>query len=756
MIAQIFNDGVFQGVGNDGLVVPYGKLYVTVSSTGLNATTYQDSASTITNTNPVILSSSGKAKVFFLPDTYDITLKDSLDNVVWTLNDYSVSSSVMTTQSHLFTAIEGQTSFNVVYEVGFVDVLVNGVKLRNTDFTATNGTSITLVLGCTVNDEVEIIAYGVYEVSTAPTKGETPYSVPTTSHLLSVPEVYKTVLVETESEPFAWSSTGTADNIITFAGVTGYWVRQFSGYVNEKWANTLQDAVDYCYANNMVLECNRNVATTSSITHWNDIKKTGSGTITANGIVHTIMPTRSTINKLYVSKTGVDTKDGLSSANALLTIQKAIDILQSNTHPIVGRVQIIIGDGVYGEALSIPNGLALNDNYLEFVGSTQSLHQDPSTWTGTILSGTAFTGLNTTGCDVGSYNNIEFEYILFKDWYNNSLTNVQQTQNAVNVNEYANVYFYGCAGLGNGYTNISVNPMGRAVILGGVYDGGRYVINNTGGRLSFSATSSANATYLNNGLEYGIYGKHNSSTVCQYTEFENNGQIAAAASYGSALFAYKSGTSIDTLGCVFKKNNIVYNARGGYISSNPATPDTLGTGTDSNDRVWLNKGFGQDDIINYKAISGRDLTVTFGGGTTTGATAALAYDSNAVVPEGYLINTDQYMEIEIWGRNSSGGTAQCMPSFYDNATSTRYQLLSLLIPDTGYFKVKMIVQTSSSVAVATVFWDANGASIGGTYSGQAVINPIHFDTASLEFQVWGTTTSTNTLSILKSRCLLWG
>jgi hypothetical protein len=88
MTGQIFTDGNFQGVGNDGLVASLGSLTVVVSSTGLNATTWQDSAMTITNTSPIALSSSGKAKVFLSAGTYNITLKDINGVVMWTLNDY--------------------------------------------------------------------------------------------------------------------------------------------------------------------------------------------------------------------------------------------------------------------------------------------------------------------------------------------------------------------------------------------------------------------------------------------------------------------------------------------------------------------------------------------------------------------------------------------------------------------------------------------------------------------------------------------
>jgi hypothetical protein len=88
MAAQIFTDGNFQAVGTDGLVVPNGKLYVYNYFSGLLSSTYQDSAATIPNTNPIITSMSGKAKVFIPLGTYNIVLKTSNDVVVWTLNNF--------------------------------------------------------------------------------------------------------------------------------------------------------------------------------------------------------------------------------------------------------------------------------------------------------------------------------------------------------------------------------------------------------------------------------------------------------------------------------------------------------------------------------------------------------------------------------------------------------------------------------------------------------------------------------------------
>tara|TARA_A100001388_G_scaffold230025_2_gene182002 strand:+ start:3882 stop:7790 length:3909 start_codon:yes stop_codon:yes gene_type:complete len=60
----------------------------------------------------------------------------------------------------------GQTVFSATYDSGYVDVYMNGVKLLNgTDFTATNGTSITLASGAAVNDIIDIVAYGTFTLA---------------------------------------------------------------------------------------------------------------------------------------------------------------------------------------------------------------------------------------------------------------------------------------------------------------------------------------------------------------------------------------------------------------------------------------------------------------------------------------------------------------------------------------------------------------------------------------------------------------
>jgi hypothetical protein len=68
-----------------------------------------------------------------------------------------------TSARQVYTATAGQTSFAMTYDVGFVDVYQNGVKLTvGTEFTATNGTSIVLVTGAAGGDVIDIVAFGTF------------------------------------------------------------------------------------------------------------------------------------------------------------------------------------------------------------------------------------------------------------------------------------------------------------------------------------------------------------------------------------------------------------------------------------------------------------------------------------------------------------------------------------------------------------------------------------------------------------------
>ena len=77
-----------------------------------------------------------------------------------------------TTNRNSYTATANQTSFASIYDVGYVDVYLNGLKLMPADFTATDGANIVLASGAAAGDTVDIVGYGAFELSNFYTKTE--------------------------------------------------------------------------------------------------------------------------------------------------------------------------------------------------------------------------------------------------------------------------------------------------------------------------------------------------------------------------------------------------------------------------------------------------------------------------------------------------------------------------------------------------------------------------------------------------------
>ena len=74
----------------------------------------------------------------------------------------------LTTRELTFTATQGQTLFTITdgYKVNNIDVFRNGVKLSDSnDFTAADGSSVTLSQGANLNDEIIIKVFNDYRLS---------------------------------------------------------------------------------------------------------------------------------------------------------------------------------------------------------------------------------------------------------------------------------------------------------------------------------------------------------------------------------------------------------------------------------------------------------------------------------------------------------------------------------------------------------------------------------------------------------------
>ena len=82
-------------------------------------------------------------------------------NNVATISYSGVAATTYTT-SQTATATQGQTAFtfSAGYSQGFVDVYLNGIRLiTGTDYTATDGSTVTLTSGATAGDEIEMVGW---------------------------------------------------------------------------------------------------------------------------------------------------------------------------------------------------------------------------------------------------------------------------------------------------------------------------------------------------------------------------------------------------------------------------------------------------------------------------------------------------------------------------------------------------------------------------------------------------------------------
>lgn len=91
-MASLVQPSKYQFFDINGNPLVGGKVFFYVPNTLTLKDTYQNQAQSILNTNPVILNARGEM-LAFLDGLYDVTLKDSLNNVIYTLEDVGLGGS---------------------------------------------------------------------------------------------------------------------------------------------------------------------------------------------------------------------------------------------------------------------------------------------------------------------------------------------------------------------------------------------------------------------------------------------------------------------------------------------------------------------------------------------------------------------------------------------------------------------------------------------------------------------------------------
>jgi len=155
--------GSGSGSGTGGKFVENATGIHTLGNVGIGTTTASDKLTILGD-----LKLDGKLKVtnLGLAGSNGQFLKSTGVGVTW-------SSFPTARTTGIATATAGQTSFPFTYNVGFLDVFVNGVKLQHSEFGATNGTSVTLTHGAFLGDQVEFISYNTTATGTGGSSGIT-------------------------------------------------------------------------------------------------------------------------------------------------------------------------------------------------------------------------------------------------------------------------------------------------------------------------------------------------------------------------------------------------------------------------------------------------------------------------------------------------------------------------------------------------------------------------------------------------------
>ena len=126
------------------------RTYGTLEAANLNVTGVSTFAGTIT--------AAGSVSAGGTTGTDGYYLKSTGIGVTWAVLPSSRTTSTQT-------ATAGQTSFNFSYNIGFLDVFLNGVKLPTSEFTANNGSTIVLDDAAFANDTLEFISLNTVPVT---------------------------------------------------------------------------------------------------------------------------------------------------------------------------------------------------------------------------------------------------------------------------------------------------------------------------------------------------------------------------------------------------------------------------------------------------------------------------------------------------------------------------------------------------------------------------------------------------------------
>jgi hypothetical protein len=343
----------------------------------------------------------------------------SVGNTIGAVNQVIVSTGVgvtykliadllpQTRTTQTFTATASQTVFNFAYNVNFLDVFVNGVKLSAGEFTAVNGTSITLSEGTFANDIVEFVSYATVASGTGQVNSLNDLTDVTLSGIAT-----GNILAYNGSEFVNTSTLSGITSIFVGGAVVGS-ATTFTEDLVVQGDARITGILTIGTASLTLDGVNNTIKIGTGITLSESGSANYSGTLTADSFVgsgYGLTATGAIVtNILYVTKDGSDTNTGTKLSVAKATIAGAIAAAGAGTvikvsagtyienNPLIVPAQVsIIGDSLREVSVSPLNA----GEDLFYVGNGDYIAE--MSFTGSLNSGKAIFAFNP---NIPEYNN---------------------------------------------------------------------------------------------------------------------------------------------------------------------------------------------------------------------------------------------------------------------------------------------------------------------------------------------------------------
>jgi hypothetical protein len=174
-ISTVANTDLTAVINNSASIATVGTNIANVNTVATNVSSVTNVSNNISSVNSFSSQYTISASEPSSPNEGLLWFDTSTDTMkVYNGNSFqNAGSSVNGTSSRgSFTATAGQTSFATTgYDSGYIDVYLNGVKLiEGTDFTATDGVNFVLTTGAALNDTLDYVAYGTFNLADVYTK----------------------------------------------------------------------------------------------------------------------------------------------------------------------------------------------------------------------------------------------------------------------------------------------------------------------------------------------------------------------------------------------------------------------------------------------------------------------------------------------------------------------------------------------------------------------------------------------------------